>query len=101
MQALESEMKAQALWSAKIPDNSALDSTEPFACDKLTFSQWLQFVFIPKFTAMIKAGQPMPSNMAIGPAAQVWLQDQLSIQQLLNELDQRVHMLSAVPVNHP
>jgi uncharacterized protein YqcC (DUF446 family) len=71
---LEALLKQQALWSDIEPPAAALASTAPFSCDTLVFEQWLQFIFIPKFAAMIDAKQPLPAQMHLAPmASQVWL----------------------------
>jgi uncharacterized protein YqcC (DUF446 family) len=70
---LEALLKQQKLWSDIEPSSAALASTAPFACDTLAFEEWLQFIFIPKFSALINAQQALPSHMQIAPmAAQVW-----------------------------
>nr|WP_269468628.1 YqcC family protein [Alteromonas sp. ASW11-130] len=83
-------MKDRGLWADCHPSSSALASTEPFACDTLSFVQWLQFIFIPKFKSLINHQQQLPSNMAIHPAAQVWLKEESTIQQLLLRIDEAV-----------
>ncbi|NMH59721.1 YqcC family protein [Alteromonas sp. MYP5] len=83
-------MKHRGLWSNKRPSAAALASTEPFACDSLSFNQWLQFIFIPRFKALILNHRPLPATIAISPAAQVWLADEVAIQKVLTEIDQTV-----------
>ncbi|MCW8107534.1 YqcC family protein [Alteromonas ponticola] len=87
---LEREMKSRALWSTVEPEASALTSTQPFASDTLTFTEWLQFIFIPKFTLLLHSGQALPVDMAIAPAAQVWLKDEEIIQRILFKIDELV-----------
>lgn len=78
------------LWSATSPTAEAMASSAPFACDLMPLEQWLQFIFIPRMHALIDAGQPLPSQIAIAPMAQhVWHNmDQLQLLiGVLNELD--------------
>jgi len=48
-------------WSDVNVSAEALGSQQPFCLDTMTFSQWLQFVFIPRIQALIDAGQVLPS----------------------------------------
>ena len=68
--ALEAAIKKSGLWSDTPPSEKAMKSTVPFACDTMTFEQWLQFLFIPKMHALINASQPLPSNIALVPMAE-------------------------------
>ncbi|NKF50233.1 YqcC family protein [Shewanella sp. WXL01] len=87
---LESLLKSQQLWSTQAPSAQALASSAPFACDTLALEQWLQFIFIPKMTALIEAGLPLPSNMAIAPMAEhVWdgITERKALIQFIAQLD--------------
>lgn len=55
------------LWSAQSPDEKAMASTAPFACDTMAFEQWLQFIFIPKMRFLLQQKLPLPDNIAILP----------------------------------
>ncbi|WP_261873007.1 YqcC family protein [Vibrio rarus] len=55
------------LWEQNSPPLGALASTQPFAIDTLRPEQWLQWVFIPKMSDLIRAGQGLPSGFAIAP----------------------------------
>ncbi|AWL12619.1 dTDP-4-dehydrorhamnose 3,5-epimerase [Saliniradius amylolyticus] len=70
LQELEAAMRSRGLWSQTPPGAEALSSQAPFACDTLTFEQWLQFIFVPKLTALIEANEPLPGAMKILPMAQ-------------------------------
>ncbi|WP_229804953.1 YqcC family protein [Alteromonas halophila] len=73
---LEAELKKQGEWATISPHPSQLASQAPFAVDTLTFCEWLQFIFLPKLSALVEQGQPLPP-MAIAPAAEVYLPQQL------------------------
>lgn len=68
--ALESEMRRLALWQAATPHPTVLASTEPFCVDTLTLPQWLQFVFVPRMTALVEGGEPLPTACGIKPLAE-------------------------------
>lgn len=68
--ALQSELEALALWQAELPSAAQLASTQPFCVDTLRFEQWLQFIFIPRISAMMDALQPLPSQISLCPMAE-------------------------------
>jgi len=59
---LSFELKKSGLWSDVSPSAEQLASQQPFCCDTLRFEQWLQYVFIPKLTLMLK--QPNMTTFA-------------------------------------
>ncbi|WP_281558591.1 YqcC family protein [Thalassomonas sp. RHCl1] len=67
---LTAELKHQQLWQLSAVPAKALQSSQPFCCDTLTFEQWLQFVFIPKLGQMAEQKLPLPTNMALCPMAE-------------------------------
>ena len=69
---LASEMRAAGQWSEQSPSQDDLFSSEPFAVDKLTFVQWLQFVFVPRMQALCETQQPLPKESAIAPMAETY-----------------------------
>lgn len=54
---LETALKQQNLWGDVLPTAEQLASQEPFCVDTLAFEQWLQWIFIPKMTALISTPQ--------------------------------------------
>lgn len=48
-------------WSDTGISAKALNSQQPFCLDTMNFSQWLQFVFIPRIQALIDAEQVLPT----------------------------------------
>ena len=70
LQQLEQEMLRQGLWSSTPPSPAAMASRQPFCCDTLSFSQWLQYVLLPKMALLLESGQPLPGNFAIHPMAE-------------------------------
>jgi uncharacterized protein YqcC (DUF446 family) len=65
LQTLQQKMTDANHWSEAGISAKALDSQQPFCLDTMSFSQWLQFVFIPRIRAMINAEQALP-NLAKG-----------------------------------
>jgi len=70
---LSAELKKRNLWQEDKPDEQALLSPQPFCCDTLSFQQWLQFIFIPKMSEMLKNSLPLPTNIALCPMAEATL----------------------------
>ncbi|WP_041408817.1 YqcC family protein [Shewanella sp. MR-4] len=84
------ELQSAGLWSTSAPSDEAMASMAPFACDLMSLEQWLQFIFIPRMQALIDAGQPLPSKIAIAPMAEHVWSEQAALAPLigvLNELD--------------
>jgi uncharacterized protein YqcC (DUF446 family) len=66
---LEFTLQRLQLWQDEAPSNEALASTQPFALDTLEFHQWLQFIMLERFRAMLAAGEPLPTAVSIYPMA--------------------------------
>ena len=88
---IESEMRAQSLWARKEPSTEALQSTEPFCVDTLSFFQWVQWIMFPRFHAMIFKQQSLPQSSSIAPMAEEALRlektNSQALLQLFNQLD--------------
>lgn len=87
---LEIQLKLVDLWSEQAPSEQALASTVPFACDQMSFSCWLQFIFLPRMRMLISAKQPLPNRIALSPMAeQVWQghSDMQGVMLTINQLD--------------
>lgn len=63
-------LQAAGLWEGQSPPVEALASTEPFAVDQLSFSQWLQFIFLPRINKIVDAETPLPESCSIAPMAE-------------------------------
>ena len=70
LQKIKSEMQCASLWSSVHPAEWAMSSSAPFACDRMSFEQWLQFIFIPKMHDLLINKQPLPTKVAIYPMAE-------------------------------
>lgn len=73
LQQVEAVMREHDHWQAQSPEAHAFTSTEPFCLDTMEPLQWLQWVLIPRFHALIEAGAPLPKNFAIAPYYEVAL----------------------------
>ena len=71
---LEIELRELRLWEAESPSAEALASVQPFAVDTLNFSQWLQFIFIPRLYDLIEARDTLPVNCGVAPMAEEYFQ---------------------------
>ena len=67
---LEQSLRDAMLWSSSIPSTQALQSMVPFAFDSMPFEQWLQFIFIPKMTDIIRNKKALPKNLELLPMAE-------------------------------
>jgi uncharacterized protein YqcC (DUF446 family) len=91
LQQVEAVMREYDHWQAQSPEASAFASTEPFCLDTMEPLQWLQWVLIPRFYALIEAGAPLPQNFAIAPYYEVALptdtEGYAALQAVLNQFD--------------
>jgi len=70
LEQINQEMVRLDLWQSTTPSKEALHSEEPFCCDTLTFSQWLEFILLPKMGMLIASDLPLPDKLLILPMAQ-------------------------------
>ncbi len=68
--AIEKEMRGLGMWETHPPAPACLMSEIPFCHDTLEFRQWLQWIFIPRFRAVLEGNHPLPSASAIAPIAE-------------------------------
>lgn len=71
---LEAELKVALLWQSEPLPPDAYESKEPFGIDRMSFAQWLQFIFVPRMQALLDAGQPLPSPISISPLAETYFE---------------------------
>ena len=62
---METELRQQNVWSALPPSPEAMAGDMPFCVDTMAFSQWLQWIFIPRMRALIDAKAPLPKGANI------------------------------------
>ena len=78
LQAIEVEMKALEYWSQQPPALDSFQSSVPFFADTMAFEHWLQWVFLPRFLALLDHGHPLPEKAAIHPMAEEMFKSRLS-----------------------
>lgn len=86
MLSIEQTMRKADVWRDHAPAPAAMASRVPFCADTLAFSEWLQFVFIPRMHALIEAGAALPRASAIAPLAEESLDERPGKQALVNQL---------------
>jgi uncharacterized protein YqcC (DUF446 family) len=59
---IETEMHAIGIWQASPLRPDQLEFSAAFGLDKMAFSQWLQFIFIPRVRDAIATNQFPPSS---------------------------------------
>ncbi|MCG8393159.1 MAG: YqcC family protein [Pseudomonadales bacterium] len=88
---LQDELDQQGLWETQPPPPTAFDSATPFFADTMDFSQWLQWVFIARFRAILEADHPLPGQCDVAPMAEEALkemdEDVTEIINLLKQFD--------------
>lgn len=67
--AIEAEMKRIHLWQGTPLDPRQLEFTQAFAGDTMAFSQWLQFVFIPRVREIVAARGTFPTRSMVAVQA--------------------------------
>jgi uncharacterized protein YqcC (DUF446 family) len=92
---IEIELRQLGVWESEPPPVEALQSTQPFGIDRLTFIQWLQFVFIGRIKVLIEEGHPLPQVSGMAPMAEESLLTRKdSGKRLINELADMDRLLS-------
>ena len=71
---VECDLRNLQLWESDVPPEDMLVSNEPFAIDKLTFPQWLQFIFLPRLHSMLELNAPLPNQCGVAPMAEQYFQ---------------------------
>ena len=66
---IEAEMKRIGYWSPDPLPEEAYDFREAFAMDTMAFSQWLQFILIPRVQEIIEHEESFPSESMVGAQA--------------------------------
>lgn len=92
---LQIALRLYALWEATPPDDEKLASTQPFAIDTLTPTQWLQWIFLPRMHALLDSEHDLPKNFAITPYLEESLKNEPYLSALLKPLRQIEQQLSS------
>lgn len=67
LDAIENEMRMLGLWGVEVPLPSAFESDTPFFLDTMALHEWMQWVFVARFRALLEGGFPLPSQCAVAP----------------------------------
>ncbi len=86
---LQITMGECGVWECEKPTSKALQSTQPFCVDTMSFEQWLKFVMIERFKALLETGGALPVRCHISPMAEEAFKDkpEESVHHLLRCLD--------------
>lgn len=89
---IEAALRQMQLWESEWPGEEALASVEPFCIDTLSLPQWLQFVLIPRFYALIEAEADLPVKCGVAPYAEEYFRglemDVAALMRALQQLDE-------------
>jgi uncharacterized protein YqcC (DUF446 family) len=67
--AIEAEMKSIGMWQTTPLPPAAMNFHKAFAMDTMAYSQWLQFVFIPRVNQIVSTNGKFPSSSSVGTQA--------------------------------
>jgi uncharacterized protein YqcC (DUF446 family) len=67
---LEITLRRMELWSEEPPSAASLASDQPFCFDTLQFSEWLQWLLIPRMRRIFAGDGTLPTTSAIHPYAE-------------------------------
>jgi uncharacterized protein YqcC (DUF446 family) len=89
---IQTELEHLKLWQMNAPSPEQLMSTLPFCMDTLTFTEWLQWIYIGRLRALIEAKQDLPKGAVVYPYAEETFkvdgQGSRQLLLLISELDQ-------------
>ncbi len=92
LERLAQQLEHYGHWQLTSPSIADLSSTEPFAIDTLSASEWLQWIFIPKMNYLIENGQPTPKGFSIAP----YIEEALKEIEGYNEIVRLCHAIDAL-----
>ncbi|QKZ03006.1 MULTISPECIES: YqcC family protein [Pseudomonas] len=91
---IERELRVQGWWDETPPSAEQLASQEPFSVDTLDFSQWLQWIFLPRMKQILEQDLPLPNASGIlAMAEMVYANDahkSRGIRVLLHQFDELI-----------
>ena len=76
-------MRAANEWESAPPPARLLESREPFCYDTLTFTQWMQWLMIPRMRRILDEDVELPQSSAILPYAEEFVHGGQHARQLL------------------
>lgn len=94
--AIREEMKTKLLWAEQSPSAEALASTQPFCVDTLAFSEWIQWLMIPRLQTMIAQQMPLPQNSNMHAMSEEAFKtldaDTAQLESLIQQLDEALNV---------
>lgn len=86
---LTEALRARGFWENTQPSVEALNSTQPFCVDYLTFSQWLQWVYLPKMLEALQRQQLPTVSHLLPMAEEAWkgCSDTAELLRIIAQLD--------------
>ena len=66
---IEAEMRRIGMWQDQPIAHGQLDVKAAFGADKISFDQWLQFVFVPRVNEIVAVGGQFPSTSQVAAQA--------------------------------
>lgn len=88
-------MRQNSLWAEQPLQPEALLSIAPFACDTMSFEQWLQFVYIPKLQELVDQQRPLPNKIAVLPMAEEVFKNNGNVAVVMSILGQLDNLLAS------
>jgi uncharacterized protein YqcC (DUF446 family) len=92
---LEATMRAASEWEDEPPPAPALESEQPFCFDTLTFTQWLQWLMIPRMREILDNHGELPAASAILPYAEEFVPEEGHGRSLLKLIGRFDELISA------
>ncbi|KGQ71266.1 anhydro-N-acetylmuramic acid kinase [Chelonobacter oris] len=83
-----------ALWQAMPPQQERLVSEQPFHVDTLEPHEWLQWIFLPRMSALLDSGAELPTKIAITPYIEEAMSGMERIELLLKPLSEIEELLN-------
>lgn len=97
LSALQTVLQQHNLWEINAPSADKLSSSQPFALDTLSPTQWLQWVFIPRMHALLDASADLPRDFAISPYLEESLAQEGYLGSLLTPMQTLESLLKSEP----
>ncbi|MGV6989282.1 YqcC family protein [Testudinibacter sp. P80/BLE/0925] len=84
---LQQNLVRLELWQTVAPTAARLNSEQPFHLDTLDPHEWLQWIFIPRMTALLDCGANLPNKIAVSPYIEEAMAEQEQLELLLQPLN--------------
>lgn len=98
LSSLQQEMQAQGQWLYELMSEKAMMSQQPFCVDTMTFSQWLQFIFIPRMQGLVDGKLELPRltrGQGIEPMASEYFKQFKNCQQIMHVIAEFDELLAS------